>query len=65
MIEKITDALVALVFTAFTVFSAPAISHVVKRAALVQVAKGLSPLAPFQRAIDREYYSWEDVSPKQ
>jgi hypothetical protein len=62
MIEKITDALVALVFTVFTVFSAPAIYYVVKRGALVQVAKGLSPLTPFQRAIDLEHYSWEGIT---
>ena len=59
MIEKIFDAILALVFTAFTVFSAPAIYNFVKREALIRVSKGLSPMAPFQRAIDREHYSWE------
>ena len=59
MIEKIFDAILALVFTAFTVFSAPTIYYVVKRAALIQVAKGLSPLTPFQRALDLQVYDWE------
>lgn len=59
MIEKIFDAILALVFTAFTVFSAPAIYNFVKRTALIQVSKGLSPIAPFQRAIDRESFDWD------
>jgi hypothetical protein len=64
MIEKIFDAILALIFTAFTVFSTSAIYNFVKRETLTQVSKGLSPMTPFQRAIDPTHYSWEDVSPK-
>lgn len=59
MIEKIFDALLALIFTAFTVFSAPAIYNFVKREALVRVSKGLHSTYRFQKAIDPIIYDWE------
>lgn len=59
MIEKIFDAILALVFTAMTVFSAPAIYHFVKQEALTQVSKGLSSTYRFQKAIDPVTYDWE------
>jgi len=59
MIEKIFDAILALIFAAFTIFSAPSIFNFVKREALTQVSKGLSPMTPFQRAIDPTVYDWE------
>ena len=59
MIQEVFDAILALAFTAVTVFSTPTVYKVVKRAALVQVAQGLSPMVPFQRAIDGRVYDWE------
>ena len=59
MFEKIFDAILALIFAAFTVFSAPTIYYAVKRASLIQVSRGLSPMAPFQRAIDPTRYDWD------
>lgn len=59
MLEKIFDAILALVFTAMTVFSAPAIYNFVKREALIRVSKGLSSTYRFQKAIDLETYDWE------
>lgn len=59
MIEKIFDALITLIFTAFTVFSAPAIYNFVKCEALVRVSKGLHSTYRFQKAIDPIVYDWE------
>jgi len=57
MIEKIFDGLLALVFTALTVFSAPAIYCAVKRAALVRVSQGLHSTYRLQRLIDPNLYT--------
>ena len=59
MFEKLFDAILALVFTAMTIFSAPAIYHFVKREALMQVSRGLSSTYRFQKAIDPTVYDWE------
>lgn len=59
MFEKIFDAILALVFTAVTFFSAPAIYNFVKREALTQVSKGLSSTYRFQKAIDPTVYDWD------
>lgn len=59
MFEKIFDAILALVFTVVTIFSAPAIYNFVKREALTQVRKGLSSTYRFQKAIDPTTYDWE------
>jgi len=59
MIEKIFDGLLALVFTALTVFSAPALYYAVKRASLIRVSQGLHSTYRLQRLIDPTVYDWE------
>lgn len=60
MIGKIFDTFVAIIFTGITIFGASALYDLVKREALTQVGKGLSPITPYTRALTGEHYSWED-----
>jgi hypothetical protein len=59
MLEKIFDAILALVFTAMTVFSAPMIYNFVKREALIRVSKGLNSTYKYSRALTGETFDWE------
>ncbi|MBI4404114.1 MAG: hypothetical protein HY537_08135 [Deltaproteobacteria bacterium] len=59
MIIKAYDSLLAIIFVGMMVFGASTFYNCVKRAALTQVARGLSPMTPFQRAISQKIYDWE------
>ncbi len=60
MLTKVFDTLVAFVFVGMTIFGATTLYNVVKRAALIQVSKGLSSTYQFTKALSAgKTYDWE------
>jgi hypothetical protein len=59
MIGRIFDAILALVFTAITVFSAAALYDFVRKEALIHVSKGLSSTYKYTQKLTGERFDWE------